>query len=526
MRQRKILSLVPLLLALIAVTSCSDTSSNPSNSSSDKPVSSTTTPNLPSSPSTVKPYNPEWKPGDNSLEDAAQPTIKNPAGEVTELGKMRASSLEAGLPQKGQANILVVPVQFALDDETSASENDLISEEQRTALNSAYFGSDSSSVKEFYQDSSFDKLHLDGVVSPVISLPKDFSTYVLASANQGQEKIVSEITDYVYDYLFEETETYYIHDFDADDDGKVDNLVIAYSWSYNSWIFNSDYDASLSAFFAEKTFFATSPQVDSITWTTAKIDDEHDEHQYIREVGRALGLDYYFDETGLALSETTTTYRAPLANTDVMDACRGDHNAFSKYQLGWIAPDIYTPANLAENKQITLTAGDAVILSYKDTGLFGEYLILDLALPADSDGLYTETGVRVYKVDSRIARKNDGYYYPFEGETDYTDADYTYAYSNSSTNPLSNYGIDQNYPLVTLLSEKASNRHMTDATITFTNDDLFKVGDSFGTESIIEGFYEDFRFDGDGINGPKLGIIFSIDQIENGEAKITLRRAA
>ena len=500
MKNIKYVGFTSFLLLLTLVSGCTGTSST-SNSSN----------------SSAKPYDPNWQPGDNALADAKQPSVKNPAGELTELGMMRKSSGQNALPQKGQANILVVPVEFLIADEGSATENELITSEQREELEQAYFGA-SDSVKSFYDASSDEQLSLDGVVSPVVRLPKDFATYVLAAANQGNDAVISEITDYIYQYLFVETETYYSHDFDSDDDGKIDNLVIAYSWSYNSWILNSSYDDVLSSFFSESTYLSPISKVNSMTWTTAKVDDEHDQKQYIKEVGRALGLDYYFDQTGYSDEDGEAKYRAPLGGTDIMEGAEGkDHNSFSKYQLGWINPEIYTPSDLTTDKELTLELGDSVILSYAQTGIFGEYLMLELTDSA---------GVKVYKVDSRLARRNDGYYYPFIGETEYTDSQYTYAYSNSSTNPLYTYGIDQNYALVSLLSQKADNRYMTDSAISFTDDDLFKAGDSFGTESIIEGFYEDFRFDGDGSNGPKLGIIFTIDSIENNSAKITLRRAA
>ncbi len=524
MKQKKLLPLLSLIAFLSLATGCSGTSSSISSSNSNTSAETSSTDSssgdsssVSSSVSDENEYDPDWQPGSDALEDATQPEVKNPQGTLNELGKMRASSSEAGLPQQGEANILVVPVQFALSDSSNADENDVITEENRQALSDAFFG-ESDSVSSYYYASSFGALTLSGVVTPTISLPSYFSTYALTAYAQGQEAAIETITDYVYTYLFEETETYYSHDFDADDDGKIDNIVIAYAWSEDSWIFNSDYDYIYEALFAEGTFYNPTSEVNTITWTTAKIDDVHTVNEYIREVGKVLGLSYYYDSYGT---------RAPLANTDIMDdGLTGDQNPFSKYQLGWIDPAIYTPDDLDSELTITIDADSPIILSYEEVDLFGEYLILDFVSASD-DSVFTTSGIRVYEVDSRLAKEYNGYYFPYtyDGETDFTDGVYTYSYSNDSTNPLYYYGIDQSYPLVSLLDSDGNNRHNVDASIEFDDSDLFVAGDSFGTESIVEGFYEDFRFHGDSYNGPELGIIFTVDEVSDSSATITLRRA-
>lgn len=503
MQLKKSLVFCSLLCFLALTTGCNNDSST-----APEPGGETSTPSS---------YDPNWQPGSSALAGAVQPEVKNPTGQMNQLGLMRASASEAGLPQSGSANILVVPVEFTLGEDYTPDEKDEITEAQRTALSDAYFN-ESDSVVSYYSESSSEKLNLNGVVTPTVTLPEDFATYVLAANSRGKETVLAEITDYVYSYLFEETETYYSFDFDADKDGKIDNLVIAYSWDFGSWVFPGDttYNTQLENFFSEGTFFNLSDDVDSTTWTTAKVDENHGVNQYVREVGRSLGLDYYFDSTGA---------RAPLGNTDIMDeAASGDQNPFSKYLLGWETPTVYTAASVTADTKVTLTADNSIILAPSDVSLFGEYLIVDLATTADG---FTEAGVRVYQVDSRLARENGEYFYPYlySAETQFDDASYTFAYSNDSVNPLTNYGIDSNYPLVTLLDKDGSNRQMTDASITMDAEDLFKQGDEFGAESVIEGFYENFRFHGDGANGPKLGLTFTVDSITNNQAAITIRRA-
>ena len=44
------------------------------------------------------------------------------------------------------------------------------------------------------------------------------------------------------------------------------------------------------------------------------------------------------------------------------------------------------------------------------------------------------------------------------------------------------------------------------------------------SESSIEGFYKNFRFNGNGVNGPLLNINFQVNEFINGKAKLTLWR--
>ena len=49
--------------------------------------------------------------------------------------------------------------------------------------------------------------------------------------------------------------------------------------------------------------------------------------------------------------------------------------------------------------------------------------------------------------------------------------------------------------------------------IVLDDDALFHEGDVFGGESEFAGFYEDFRFDGNGVNGPELGLTIEVESV-------------
>ena len=197
----------------------------------------------------------------------------------------------------------------------------------------------------------------------------------------------------------------------------------------------------------------------------------------------------------------------------------------------------------ATEDEVTITlrpseaTGDAVILSPDgEDSPFGEYLIVDYYTPtgynAGTIGQQTMNapGIRVLKVDSRLAREQNGHWYTFDGTPDFTDgAAYEYAYTNSGQNSFYDDGITANFPLVTNLSANADNRHMTGESL-FVSDYLFQQGEGFGAGDVSlanEIFYGDFAFDGNGDpeTAPTLGITFTVDSLTAESATITLRRS-
>ena len=476
------------------------------------------------------------------IEGAQQPSVSDPQGERSSLNELRATSDTNGLPSLGQANILVVPVNFADDNESF-----LLSDTEADDLEDAYFGA-SGSVASYYSTSSYGNLSLDGVVSPIVTLPETVDTYGFKAYYYSIESVIAEITEYVYDYLFVETGTYDIEDFDADDDGKVDYISLCYSWPNTASVENETLQVLLSYLLVDGEVFhdslGSSVLVNSASWSSARISSAEGSGdrlaRYVYTSGLSLGLDDYSDST---VSDFSGISRAPLGHVDAMDGYGGDHNPFSKYQLGWVEPTVITPSNVgADGTTLTIGASvasdDVILLSYEDQGEFGEYLLIDLYSPTslneysannnNTEGRknFSEAGIRVYKVDSRLAYLHNDWYYNLYDEPDFASGEtYRYAYSNDSVNPLYDYGITSNYALVELLDASGSNRHMTDESIELTNDSLFHQGDTFGGESIIPGFYEDFKFDGDGFDGEYLGLAFTVDSLSSTSATITITEA-
>lgn len=511
-------------------------------------------------------YDKKWKPGPDAL-DCEQPTLKNPKGKTTTLNEIRKSQNRTGLPAQGEANLLVVPINFKDDDiiqNQVGNEIDItISEEDREALKELYFGTTKEgsypSVQEFYKTSSFNKLNLSGVVSPLVTLPETYRNYLVKTAMTSKKDVYNEIVTYVYDYLFEQTKTYYLGDFDSDDDKRVDSITLVMNYPYDISFQNDALDESHLDFTSLNNVFFTKdfaePEKSKIN-SYAMISDcfrqyyynDRDAREYIRLVGQMLGLDNYEDTT---INPNTGTIRAPLGYTDMNSGGIGDHNPFSKYQLGWIEPKFISASDISdEGLKIKLkgsiNSGEAIILHTGDKNPFSEYLMLDFYTPFGVNALdsmtqsiygtttFSKASIRVFQVDARLVRGFGDSFYDYNGKIDLNAKVtldngievpyiYDYAYSNNSVNKYASSGY-RNYPLVSILSKYGINRHLTYFNTEVTDDDMFLKNDSFGSADQVEGFYKDFAFHGNGLIVEKLGISFTVNAIANGEATITLRR--
>jgi len=202
-------------------------------------------------------YDLNWTEGENALKRAMKVKIKNPQGDFSSyINKLRKSQDNAALPSKGEANILVVPIEF------KDSDNDYkFIEDDIEAIKKSYFEDSlidiglAPSVKEYYSISSNNSLNLDGVVTPVISLEEDYITYLYKAINSSFNEVKVEILSYVYNYLFNETKTYYLKDFDSDDDNKIDNIVLLYNYpSLESDTYFSSSKTYMSSLFNSTTF--------------------------------------------------------------------------------------------------------------------------------------------------------------------------------------------------------------------------------------------------------------------------------
>ena len=201
-------------------------------------------------------------------------------------------------------------------------------------------------------------------------------------------------------------------------------------------------------------------------------------YTFIHEFGHILGIDDYYD---------TAYVGSPLDGYDIMDSMIGDHNAYTKFNLGWL-----TSSRLVTGTSVTLTLeafsknGDTVILANNwdpDLGVYQEYYILvyytESELNSGMGGYFDESGIVVYHVNASLFKDK------YEGEI-------YYDVYNNNTDPSKYWGTEDN------LIELVSNGYGY----------VFEVGDTLGT------IYDDF--------GTALGYTFTVDSLNEETATITV----
>ncbi len=336
------------------------------------------------------------------------------------------------LPSLGEQKMLVIPVSFQGDNltyetktgSTTTSNTAKYVDISKENIYNTFFGNSDDtgweSVSSYYYKSSYGKLNITGEVSE----PYVCDINIAALAAGTDDKLISydEVTWYVLreavEFVREECPDINLSDYDIDDDGYIDSVFLVYNvvanalpktidkkgllWAFTYW----DYNITPSL---------SKPVASVYGWASQSfiLNDDYekaDAHVYIHETGHILGLDDYY-------SYDSNDYAA-IGGLDMMDSNIGDHDAYSKSLLEWC-----TPNHVTEEKEYTLrpfeSSGDCLVIrpSWKGS-LLDEYLIIEYYTPTGLNSadasiaynnkykMYTEAGIKVLHVDSRLAEIN------------------------------------------------------------------------------------------------------------------------
>ncbi len=357
-------------------------------------------------------------------------------------GSPHVASYSEGMPEKQK--LLVAPMRF--EDYDGIVADDALLEKIRIAFD----GTDEEtaavggyiSVSSFYEKSSYGKGAFDVVVLPCWidypGSPEEFRTAANAAGGGGiyasnyvRNWYRGEYAKDGHGQLGEDAHPWTY--FDSDKDGYLDLIWNVYAYpQYGS---GDNPDKNNDFWWAYVTYnLQTSPNVADPTVKTLAFASTnfmtqyngYDSHTFIHETGHTLGLSDYYDYNN--------TWK-PLGRVDYMDGNLGDHNAYSKFALGWVNPYILHEEDIdgvadedgkgegVTSATVTLrhgsSSGDALVLAspgYNGTA-FDEYLILELMGPYglcetdykngyDMSSGFKEPGIRVIHVDARAYANN------------------------------------------------------------------------------------------------------------------------
>ena len=402
-----------------------------------------------------------------------------------------------GCPTTGSPAVLVIPVDFS--DITAESKGYTV-ESIVNAFKGADGTTDYYSVHDYYYISSYGQLDLDITVLDFWFRPEFASShyadvtmdYYGTETFVGDQMIMDEALAYLEDIMD-------LSSFDSDGNGIIDSIVLIntldidsgvdFQWAYRYWNIYTDADGyyyeydNVSAndyLWASYQFlYETSDSYGNVSY-----DDESamNTYTYIHEFGHVLGADDYYD---------TAYVGSPMDGYDIMDSMLGDHNAYTKFNFGWITSSRLVVAG----ESVTLTLedfsqnGDTIIIANNwdsTLGAYQEYFVLvyytNGGLNPEDEGYFSRDGVVVYHVNASLYKED------YEGET-------YYDVYNNNTSPSDDYGTENN--LIELVTSDEGNY-------------TFVVGDSLPTVT------DD--------SGNTLAYTFTVDELTEDAATITFTK--
>lgn len=438
---------------------------------------------------------------------------------------------------------LVVPVDFTDYPST------IYGSEEYTLgmLNKAVFSDEGSngwySLRSYYKSSSFGTCNVTGVVAPwwhtgdaVADIPRENAGYA------------TQIATNIQNYYTEHPELINLNDYDANNDGFIDSLIMIYSAPINPieagdsglwWAFcwNIAGSKPVEGKKVVHRYFWASMQFlfekgNNKYYTNEEIASgsiEPDVHTLTHEYGHVLSLpDYY-------ITDYSTTDYSGLGALDMMDYNIGDHNTYSKMCYGWVTPKRVEgkSGSLKVTLNSTTDTGDAILISAP--GEWGntymdQYLLVEFLTPtgvAKKDGeekylgsypkYYSKAGIRILHVDSRLGLFTSA---GFSGYTLATKSSNKNAYVSVAADNTASRSCFPDYKIIEIMpaSGKTQKQRKRDA------DDkcLYYEGDSFGTKEV----FADFKLNGTkGKKDKDFGFKIYINKIDGiKSATITIKR--
>ena len=303
------------------------------------------------------------------------------------------------------------------------------------------------SVYDDYYISSYGQLTLDITVLDYWFKPQYSSTYYAnATIDYFGEKVPGGdqlIMDEALSYLAARMD---LSKFDSDNNGVIDAVIFIntleigeedFYWAYRYWNIYADesgyyyeYDGVVANDYMWASYQFLYESEDGLNYDDTSLMNTY---TYIHEFGHVLGADDYYD---------TADVEHPMDGCDVMDAMTGDHNAFTKFNYGWLT----TSRLVVTDSSVTLTLedfsknGDTIIIANswdEKLGAYQEYYIVvyytsnGLNDPDIGGGYFQRDGIVVYHVNATLTSEN------YDGETHYD-------IYNNNTNYSDEYGTKDN----------------------------------------------------------------------------------
>jgi M6 family metalloprotease-like protein len=322
----------------------------------------------------------------------------------------RSFPYPTGLPSHGAPNILVLLIKFPGFPNRTAP----------AVFTSKIFGSGDQgdypyeSLRSYYYRSSYEALDINGQVLGWYraKLPR-----FLYSGPLQTLRSIRGIKHLIKEALRSFDSSVDFSRFDNDGDGVIDYFCVIWTgpttgWGSPWWGW-CDID---KLFFGKDPFTIDGKRLGVFSWQP-EVDTRQEESVFsprtiIHETGHALGLPDYYDY------DAEVGPDGGLGGLDMMDAGQFDHNAFSKWMLGWLTPNSIINGGHAETLRPTAQYTDAVAIM-PEQNLFGplsEFFMVQYRASGQGNDFYLPaSGLLIWHVDARL--NDDGTNFRFDNSS-------------------------------------------------------------------------------------------------------------
>lgn len=421
----------------------------------------------------------------------------------------------------GEKKLLVIPIVFKDEREFTSA--------QLENINRAFFedglsgkGNYYYSLTEYYQKSSLGKLSFSGEVTDVLHV-----NYTVKEASDSNYLPGVPALQFMEDTSYNDE---FFQKYDLNEDGFIDSSVFVYSTPKSER--TGSFWAWVNTFSTESNL--TRPTFSRHMWVGIDFfeDDayEIDTHTIIHESGHLLGLrDYY----------PSDNYNLALGGHSMMDYNISDQDPYSKMLLDWCDP-IYYDFDGYDSVTVNLKpfedTNDFILIKNEwNHSVMDEYLLLEYYTPTGVNELdsktkysnrplgFTESGIKLYHVDSRIAKcyyDEEAYAVKFQeyvNEIPSSAPDgeyYLIGASNNTSDSRTDASRQGRFKQIALIENKEYNTLQMGQSA--DNDSLFQAGDSFDSSSSV--FINNNKWN----DGNEMNISFTVNSMDSSQANITI----
>ena len=298
--------------------------------------------------------------------------------------------LDGYFPSTGSPKILVLLVEFPDYPHTDTNTREVVDNLIFGGGDADQFPNDS--LTNFYKRSSYEQLNIQGNVLDWYKTDYDRPIDDGSNAWQVKQQVIKDAINY-HDALGHDFSQY-----DNDGDGSIDYIAVIWTGPTGEWA--SLWWGTFSGF-GDDTYIVDGKTINSLSWQ--QISYSYDEggkfspSTLIHETGHALGLPDYYDYDASI---------GPKGGVGGMDQMAGgnDHNAFSKYILGWITPDI-VGSGAGEVSLLPSSTNANALLIMKDADAstkYDEFFMVEYRNKVKNDQNLPSEGLVIWHVDASL----------------------------------------------------------------------------------------------------------------------------